>query len=97
MTVIISAAWKPVGAILVDTVIRDHAREAYEAISVIIEIKGCWNETLGSAMQTQLAERYLRDNQCQYGLYVVGWFNCNQWDGKTLKLNSILQREIWLT
>lgn len=24
--------------------------------------------------------RYLEDNRCWHGLYVVGWFNCPQWD-----------------
>ena len=31
-------------------------------------------------MKTQLVDRYLKDNQCLYGLYLVGWFNCDQWD-----------------
>ena len=31
-------------------------------------------------MKTQLLDRYLRENQCNYGLYLVGWFNCEQWD-----------------
>jgi len=31
-------------------------------------------------MGTQLVGRYLKDNHCQYGLYLVGWFNCDQWD-----------------
>ena len=31
-------------------------------------------------MKTQLVNRYLKDNQCQHGLYLIGWFNCNQWD-----------------
>jgi hypothetical protein len=22
----------------------------------------------------------LKDNHCQHGLYLVGWFNCGQWD-----------------
>ena len=30
-------------------------------------------------METQLVDRYLKDN-CEYGLYLVGWFNCEQWD-----------------
>jgi hypothetical protein len=53
---------------------------AYDKVSVIIEAKGCWHPGLETAMRTQLVERYLKDNQCQYGLYVVGWFNCPQWD-----------------
>jgi len=53
---------------------------AYDKVSVIIEAKGCWHPELETAMSTQLVERYLKDNQCQHGLYVVGWFNCPQWD-----------------
>jgi len=35
-----------------------------------------------TAMQTQLVDRYLRDNHCQHGLYLVGWFNCDAWDSQ---------------
>jgi hypothetical protein len=43
-------------------------------------------------METQLAERYLRNSLCPFGLYLVGWFCCAQWDDedprkkRTLKL-----------
>jgi len=33
-------------------------------------------------METQLLDRYLKDNKCQHGLYLVGWFNCDLWDDK---------------
>ena len=47
---------------------------------VIIEVKGCWNKDLWTAMEKQLTGRYLEDNPGRYGLYVVGWFLCDQWD-----------------
>jgi hypothetical protein len=31
-------------------------------------------------MRAQLKEQYLKNNHCQHGLYLVGWFNCDQWD-----------------
>jgi hypothetical protein len=31
-------------------------------------------------MQTQLKDRYLKGNKCDHGLYLVGSFNCPQWD-----------------
>jgi hypothetical protein len=31
-------------------------------------------------MENQLVNRYLKYNRCQHGLYLVGWFNCDQWD-----------------
>lgn len=52
----------------------------YDVITVIIEAKGCWHPALETAMETQLVDRYLKDNQCQHGIYLVGWFDCAQWD-----------------
>ena len=54
--------------------------ETYDSVTVIIEVKGCWNDELRQAMRTQLVDRYLKDNRCQNGLYLIGWFNCEQWD-----------------
>jgi len=48
-------------------------------IRMIIEVKGCWHRDLKTAMQTQLRDRYLRENQCEYGLYLVVWFLCSKW------------------
>lgn len=47
---------------------------------VVIEVKGCWHQEVRTAMRTQLADRYLAENQCHHGLYVVGWFLCAAWD-----------------
>ena len=52
----------------------------FDRVRVIIEAKGCWHTKLNTAMQTQLVARYLKDNQCQYGIYLVGWYVCPQWD-----------------
>ncbi|MCY1042766.1 NACHT domain-containing protein [Corallococcus sp. bb12-1] len=49
-------------------------------ISVIIEVKGCWNPDLWTAMREQLVERYLAENACQHGIYLVGWYACAHWD-----------------
>jgi len=54
--------------------------DIYDNITAIIEVKGCWNPALNHAMKTQLVGRYLKGNQCQHGLYLVGWFNCESWD-----------------
>lgn len=52
----------------------------FNPVRVIIEVKGCWHPEVTTAMKTQLVERYLRDNPCRHGLYVVGWFCCSLWD-----------------
>jgi len=56
------------------------ANDRFPVVSLILEVKGCWNQTRETDLVNQLRDRYLRDNQCRHGLYVVGWFNCPQWD-----------------
>jgi hypothetical protein len=51
-------------------------------VTVIVEVKGCWHRELKTAMRTQLLERYLEDNHCQHGLYLIGWFKCDEWGGE---------------
>ena len=68
--------------IRIDAVTRTTRGQIDERLSLIIEVKGSWNTELMTAMQTQLVNRYLRDNHCRYGLYLVGWFNCESWDSQ---------------
>ena len=39
-------------------------------------------------METQLVNRYLKNNTCQHGLYLVGWFDCQQWDSSDYRKNK---------
>lgn len=65
----------------VDAFVPGSDSEIPDLMTVIVEAKGCWNEELNSAMEEQLAGRYLGENPaCRHGLYLVGWFNCPQWD-----------------
>ena len=50
------------------------------SLTLIIEVKGCWNKDVRTAIQTQLAEDYLNKNGWTHGVYVVGWFLCDKWD-----------------
>jgi hypothetical protein len=31
-------------------------------------------------MKLQLKDRYLKDNNCTHGIYLIAWFNCEWWD-----------------
>lgn len=64
----------------VDAVLKQPNGDAYDSITAIIEVKGCWHNEVKTAIKTQLVERYLADNPYPYGLYLIGWFNCQQWD-----------------
>jgi hypothetical protein len=50
--------------IQVDAVRKKPNGDVYDSITVIIEVKGCWNDELNSAMEVQLVNRYLKDNTC---------------------------------
>jgi hypothetical protein len=52
----------------------------FDRVTVVIEVKGCWNNKLLTAMREQLRDRYLAEGGCRHGLYVVGWFPVEQWD-----------------
>lgn len=65
--------------LLVEAVVPE--TDQYAVISAIIETKGCWNPELNTAMRNQLVDRYPNANdRCKHGLYLVGWFYCEQWD-----------------
>lgn len=51
--------------------------------SLTIEVKGCWNRDLYTAMEIQLVGRYLATTSENVGLYLVGWYICPAWkDGR---------------
>ncbi len=54
----------------------------FDPVRVIVEVKGSWHSEVDTAMETQLRNRYLRDNDCSHGIYLVGWYLCDQWDKK---------------
>ncbi|MCF8412241.1 MAG: hypothetical protein K9G44_02410, partial [Melioribacteraceae bacterium] len=59
--------------------IVDAISDKYEQISVIVEVKGSWNPKLHESMKTQLKERYLKERPYRFGLYLVGWYLCDEW------------------
>jgi hypothetical protein len=63
----------------VDAVVPGSKRGCYESIHAIVETKGNWHPELFQAMETQLRGRYLKDNRCKDGIYLVGWFSCTKW------------------
>lgn len=56
--------------------------EGLSPIVLIIETKGCWNKGLMTSMQSQLKEQYLRRLGAGHGLYLVGWYACEFWQGQ---------------
>jgi len=83
-----------VDAVVQDLRSDDPRADEHNTVTVIIEAKGCWYRRLYKEMEAQLADRYLRDNRCRHGLYLVGWFNCPQWDPEDRRQKTAARREL---
>ncbi|MCR2807972.1 NACHT domain-containing protein [Paenibacillus soyae] len=64
----------------VNAILPGRSRGTFDAITVIIEVKGNWHREIYHAMETQLVGRYLKEGKCKYGLYLIGWFESSRWD-----------------
>lgn len=53
----------------------------FDPITAVVEVKGCWNRQLPTAMEAQLVNQYLSplDVGRAIGIYLVGFFNCTTW------------------
>lgn len=74
--------------IYVAALLDDPVSGAHRCEHVVIEVKGCWHVDLKSAIQTQLRDRYLKENACDQGLYIVGWFVCDSWNKDDRRFKS---------
>lgn len=68
--------------ILVTYVDRDTRGREVCRFHAVIEVKGSWHDELLTAIETQLANRYLVDYETDRGIYLVGWFKCDVWDAQ---------------
>lgn len=57
-----------------------------DLLTVVIEVKGAWNDDLLSDLQAQLADRYLDSEDSGYdtscGIYLVVWFDLDRWSSQ---------------
>jgi hypothetical protein len=69
--------------------IRLREDQPIETLSVVLEVKACWNSGLMNDMRRQLRDRYMRNNSIRCGVYVVGWYLCPEWserDGRKARV-----------
>jgi hypothetical protein len=75
----------------VDAPPTEHSQAVhYGPISVLIEVKGSWNNGLMTDMEGQLRDRYMKNSGCRVGLYVVAHFSATNWrasDNRRAKSN----------
>ena len=68
----------------------DRGEDGAEAhkFSVIVEVKGCWHQDLTTAMENQLASKYLEGSEADHGVYLVVWFHKHLWDNDDSRIKS---------
>jgi hypothetical protein len=74
--------------IYVEAVARGVSDPSLQTVTVVIEVKGCWNAEVQTAVDSQLVGDYLRANGLTHGVYLVGWFVCDIWKTPRNKLVS---------
>ncbi len=67
--------------------------DGYATASAVIEVKGCWNTDLDTAMKEQLVDHYLAGGGRSHGIYVVGWFMCSRWDDDDYRKSNASKHE----
>lgn len=74
--------------VYVDAVARGDSNSSLQNVTVVVEVKGCWNAEVRTAVDSQLVGDYLRPNGLTHGIYLVGWFVCAAWEKPQNKLTS---------
>jgi hypothetical protein len=59
-----------------------HREAAAESLTTIVEVKGCWNPEIETALETQLVDRYLLGTGNRYAIYLVIWFQGERCRGR---------------
>ncbi len=57
-------------------------------LTVVVEVKGCWNPSVCEDVEEQLVKQYLLPHELKYGIYIVGWFVCDVWHAARNSLTS---------
>jgi hypothetical protein len=65
--------------IYINAVAPNSGSQNINILTVVAEVKGCWNPETLHALKTQLADRYMKNNNFSCGLYIVGWYMCEKW------------------
>ncbi|MFF3326419.1 hypothetical protein [Streptomyces sp. NPDC002889] len=50
----------------------------HDPVKLVIECKGCWNNSLSTALEHQLVDRYLHTPRTA-GILLTGYFDCDRW------------------
>jgi hypothetical protein len=64
----------------IDLFVQRMTPDRIEVLTVPCEVKGCWNEDVGSSLETQLFDRYMKEQGRSHGIYLVAFFDGDRWE-----------------
>jgi hypothetical protein len=70
-----------------DLLVQAIADDSTDTLNLVIETKGCWNEDIDSAMESQLKKKYMSKYKAKVGIYLIGWYYCSHF--KPRKSNTL--------
>jgi hypothetical protein len=79
--------------LVITATVGEHVQDA-ETVAVRIEVKGCWNRDLDTAMDDQLAARYLHPGSQRHGIYVVGAYDAPAWAAADRRRGACRRRRV---
>ena len=82
----------PATDIHVDVIVPDLKTQLH--LKAVIEVKGCWHQALKTSIHAQLIEKYLQGPDCQHGIYLIVWFDPENWDDKDYRKKQVLDQTI---
>ena len=68
--------------------ISANADSRADPLTIVVEVKGCWNPGVRDDIEGQLVQKYLLPHSLKRGIYVAGWFVCDDWKSPRNSLNS---------
>lgn len=87
----------PVGRrtdILVNAIRRMSDGKGFDPITAVIEVKGCWNDEVLTALNQQLVRDYMVNLGASVGIFLVGWFDVAQWDAADTRRAKVPKRPV---
>ncbi|MCI0560340.1 MAG: HEAT repeat domain-containing protein, partial [Nitrososphaera sp.] len=75
--------------IQIDAIRHSNSGQILDVITVIVEVKGCWNHEIQTAPKSQLVDNYMKTSGAEEGIYVVGWFSQDRWDSTDYRRGNV--------
>jgi hypothetical protein len=87
----------PIGTrtdILINTLRHSETGEPIDPITGVVEVKGCWNDELFTAIEAQLVRDYMVQLRAPVGIFLVGWFDLAKWDPQDSRRRTVPKRPV---